>query len=258
MKSQLLSTTCLLVLSCFCAKGALALEAGQSDRIEDGSFSVPGWFSKEKSDIARYPVPLSTQSGSQPAASSGPVVVFDKFGPFTNKTIYTPTPFGLQPRQDFSALASNPWAAPGQAPFAYGYPAYGGWGGGFGGFAGLGLSAVPGWGGIPNIGIPSIPGLGAVRSFALPFGGFGNSYIRSAGFSGFGFNRVSRTIMVQPDPKPTGGYYSPPTGNTGSGYYSSGTPAIPLPQAIMPKQPPKDYWGDTGNPFGNNLNKTPW
>ncbi len=282
MKSKrLLSITLLVVVfSCFYSQNAFAQQAGESDRMDDGSFSVPGWFSKDKSDIARYPVPLTpSTAGSQ--SSQGPVVVFDKFGGITNKTIYTPTPFGLQPRQDFSAMASNPWAAPGAAPFAYGYPGIGGFGGyrgynggfsgGFGGLAGLGLSAVPGWGGIPgigSIGIPSIPGipgigigipgLGAGRSFSGFYGGYGNPYIRSSGFSGFGLNRVSRTIMAQPDPKPAGGYYTPPKGNTGSGYYSSGTPVIPMPQAVMPKQPPRDYWGDNGNPFGKDMNKTPW
>lgn len=281
MKSKrLLSMTFLAVLSCFSSGAALAQQAGESDRIEDGSFSVPGWFSKDKSDIARYPVPLSSPSSqSSQSPAQGPVVVFDKFGGFTNKTIYTPTPFGLRPKQDFSALAANPWAAPGAAPFAYGgYPGYGGVGGygygGYGGLAGLGMSAIPGWGGIPAIagiggfGIPSIPGLpglglripglGAMRSFSSFYGSYGNPYIQSSGFSGFGVNRISRTIMVRPDPKPVGGYYAPPTGNTGSGYYASGTPAIPMPQAVMPKQSPRDYWGDNGNPFGKDMNKTPW
>lgn len=265
----------LTYIACACP-AVDAQQAGSSDRVE-GSFDVPGWFSKEQSDIARYPVPLF-QTPAQTSSSSGsssPLVVIQKYGPpgapdmFTSKSVWTPTAFGYQTRSDFSALASNPWAAPGAAPMGFGFAGlpYGGFGG-FGGYvpsipfagglggglAGIVSGFLPSWSsyrwGVSGAGTPYFSGAGFGPGFAGP--GFG--------FPGYG-GGVSQTIVIPTETKKVGNdYYAPSnSGNSGSNYYSSGAPVVqPNAVTIPPRQSPREYWGETGNPFGKDLNKTPW
>lgn len=277
MKTKNLSQTLLLAaIAMFCAGPVNAQDAGTSDRT-DGSFEVPGWFSKNQSDIARYPVPLITPQDNTP--STAPLVVLQKFGPPGSpltKSILTPTPFGFQQR----SLSSVPWGGfggggfGGYSPTPYyggGFPAATGWMpsfGGYGGYgSGYGIGSIPGLGVIPGLGgLGSIGRIGGFGGFG-GFGGYGAPFMGASPFGfgspGFGMGHASRTIIVQPSESKNLGnnYYTPPAANSsGSGYYSSGTPYVqPNAVTIPPRQSPKDYWGDSGNPFGTeNLNKTPW
>jgi hypothetical protein len=233
-------------LSVACLSASAQLSDGSSDRT-DNSFAVPGWFSKDKSDIARYPVPLLQPQTQQ--ADSSPLVVIQKGGTFGNpgvfssKTIYTPTPFGYVSKGP-SPINSVPWATPGV----------------FGGYG----SSIPYMGySNPFVGSGASSYLPSYSGYRYGFGGGGAPYMQSSGFNlggmGFGYNKVSTTIVV-PQTKSQGTYYnSTPTGNSGSNYYSSNTPLVqPNPVTIPPKQSPKEYWGESGNPFGGNLNSTPW
>ena len=239
------------------------LSSGSSDRT-DNSFEVPGWFSKNMSDIARYPVPLIQPQAQQ--SSQSPLVVIQKGGTFGNpgvfssKTILTPTPTGY-----VATGSSLPWVAPGAGYGGFGnYTGYGG----FGGYNGL-----AGWGGgIPNIG-NRIGGFSHYSSY-IDYAGVPTGYAYGfnvggampwMGGSGFGMapfgigRRVTATI-VAPETKTQGNYYnSAQTGNSGNSYYSSNVPAVqPNAVTIPPKQSPKEYWGDSGSPFGKDLNSTPW
>ncbi|GEM_PF-1631209 len=293
MKNKNLSCALLLAaVSLLCACPVNAQETGSSDRT-DGAFDVPGWFPKSQSDIARYPVPLIQPP--QPEANNAPLVVLQHFGqpgtPLT-KSILVPTPFGYQQK---STINSVPWGGGtgyggygGYSPSSYGYgvglgtfgSGYSGYRNGFGSiwsYAGYGIPGVgiPGLGSIPGMG--RIPGLGGFGSIGRGFGGYGGfggfggygggiPYMGNPGFGfggpGYGMGR-SRTIIVQPSESKNQGnnYYTPPAAsNSGSGYYSSSTPVVqPSTVTIPPRQSPKEYWGESGNPFGSeNLNKTPW
>lgn len=263
MKIKHLSQTLLLAaMAVFCACPVNAEDSGTSDRT-DGSFDVPGWFPKSQSDIARYAAPLQTPPDN--SQNSAPLVVLQKFGPpgsSLSKSLLVPTPFGYQQK----SLNSVPWG--------------GGFGGGLGGYCPTsyyggfpGISAAAGY--IPSItnfsgyGLGGIPGLGGFGSIGrLGFGGFGGyaaPYMGASGFGfgapGFGMGHSSRTIIIQPSESKNLGnnYYTPPAANSsGSGYYS-GRPAVQPNTVAAPRQSPKDYWGESGNPFGSeNLNKTPW
>jgi len=247
--------------------------AGSSDRT-DGAFEVPGWFSKDQSDIARYPVPLQQPQAQQPSDPS-PLVVIQKSNGVTSKQIWTPTAYGgfYAPKnwQPTPVPSLVPMTTPSLIPRL---PSLGAWGGGsyIPGIGGVG-SYIPGIGGMGLGSIPYVGGLGGVRSFipgigGMGFGGTGFGSLPYAGgvggFGGYipggiGVNRVQQIIV--PPSKPVSNYYTPvQTGNSGNGYYSSNTPVVPAAPVVTipPKQSPKEYWGDTGNPFGNNLNSTPW
>lgn len=244
--TEKLVLTALLVLTL--SPGAQAqMTAGSSDRT-DNTFEVPGWFSKDKSDIARYPVPLLQPQTQQ---EQSPLVVIQKGGTFGNpgvfssKTIYTPTPFGFVTKGP--SINSVPWA-PGAASF------------GFGGYGSY--NAYSPYGSYTPYS-PAVPYIRSFGGYRYGFNGGGMPWMQSSGFGfpgmGMGYNRVSTTIVV-PETKSQSSYYnSTPTGNSGSNYYSSNTPVVqPAPVTIPPKQSPKEYWGDTGNPFGNDMNSTPW
>ncbi len=170
-------------------------------------------------------------------------------------------------------------------PVTYGVagaiPSLGGWGGwggrGWGGLGGLG--SLGGWGGLGGLGggIPYIGSIGSIGSFSRGYGswggwggGWGNWYnpAGSALFMGafgnsIGNNNRGRITeqesVIQLGPsKASGNYYEPATKDpSASGnYYASDPPPANIP--IKPITNAPSYWSDDKNPFGNDLNKTPW
>lgn len=238
---------------------------------KDGAFSVPGWFSKDQSDIVRYPVQFSTPSPA-PSQPQGMVVLNRGIGGApTTKSFYYSVPAG----PNAQAIIGVPGRSGGYgSPFSpgMGMSPYGGMS-----MGGLGYGGIPGLGAIPGLG-----GGGIVRGFGgMPFGGFGGTgfsggYMYGApgmtmsgsgfGFGspfGGGFSRMSTQILIDNSAsKPQGNYYAPASNynSASGGYYSSGTPA-PVPTVPINPTPYRgsdNYWGGSGNPFPKDLNKTPW
>ena len=227
------------------------LSEGSSDRT-DNSFEVPGWFSKDKSDIARYPVPLFQPQTHETKQS--PLVVIQKGGTFGNpgvfssKTILTPTPTGF-----IATGSALPWVGPGATYGGFG--GYGGWAGGMP-YVGQRMGGFSHYSSYMDYaGVPSGYAYGFNIGGGLPWMGGGGFGMPPAGVG----RRVSATI-VAPETKSQGTYYnSGQTGNSGNSYYSSNAPVVqPNAVTIPPKQSPKNYWGDGGSPFGKDLNSTPW
>lgn len=236
--------------------GYAQLTDGSSDRT-DNSFEVPGWFSKDKSDIARYPVPLlqpQTQSAPSPLVVIQKGGTFGNPGVFSSKTILTPTPTGF-----IATGSSLPWVAPGAGFSGYGgyggYGSYGGWGGGvpYVGNRMGGFSHYSSY--IDYAGVPSGYAYGFNIGGGMPWMGGGGF-----GMTPMGVGRRVTATIVAPETKTQGTYYnSGQTGNSGNSYYSSNAPVVQQNAVtIPPKQSPKTYWGDSGSPFGKDLNATPW
>jgi len=265
----------------------------QSDRVQNGTFQVPAWIISQPSTT---PTPNTAQAifPTSPLPSGAfPSTVFGAAGPYAGSLFssnYGGYGLGGLPGLGFSGFPSwtaSPYALSGGIPYGGGYGGWGnrpGWGGGMGvpGFGGYGLGwGAPGlggigysggWGGWGAPGLGGGYGLGGMGSglgyggmgygwggfspagSAMFMGAFGASMMSKGEDSGFAHQRV-----VQTGPSPSSGnYYQPASVNpTASGSYYASTGSAMYPAAPASSQP-KDYWGTMGNPFGGNLNSTPW
>lgn len=155
--------------------------------------------------------------------------------------------------------------------------------GGLGSLGGLGnLGGFGGLGGLPSLAASSLlrglapgqayagysmgaggsalyPGLapGAMYPGLAPTGmypgsSFGNAW-RSSGIGDMGRPAIYQTAPS----KPSGNYYAPSNiDSTASGSYYAQTGPTPA-QVIQSAPEPTNYWGPTGNPFGNQWNAQP-
>ncbi len=265
-KLKVILFACASIYATSCADQAHA-QSG-ADQSGNGNSSSSGWFSKDQSDIARYPVPMQSQT-SQPTSGDGSagIAVLNRIplpnGGITTKSYAVAVPSG----DDGITVMSKPSFMGSTAPI---YPGAGPYGGVYG--RPYGWGAGPGFVG-PGVGSGVFaPGMGGAWNSTYSLGG--GSYIHNSGVSigapglgGFQKN-VSQVVIdgsqsrSQTDPYGTATNPGTASSSTSANkYYSSpayASPAPPAVQAPAPQSSSGNSWGPSGSPFPKDLNKTPW